>query len=222
MSAVGPGGEGPALDPGLGYVIRVPAAWQEIDVRPASRDASISTLVNERTADVAQLRPHRTALTRLMRQYARSAWDGGAVFCAVLAEPTEDGMLPAAVTVSFVRGPLSTEDDRLAGLVDALRPAVPAGPKDPWLTVTTVEVEGAGFAARCFGVDDIEVEGGRQRAVLMQTFVPVPGVNRVAIISCSSPATAVADGLLDLFDAVSSTFRLVQADDLLVATGSVA
>jgi hypothetical protein len=47
------------------------------------------------------------------------------------------------------------------------------------------------------------------RTVLMQTFIPVPGPHRkqVALVTASSPILPLATELLDLFDAVTSTFR---------------
>jgi hypothetical protein len=47
----------------------------------------------------------------------------------------------------------------------------------------------------------------------MQTYVPLPDVNRVAVVTCSSPAVEVATALLDVFDAITGTFRLLRAAD---------
>jgi hypothetical protein len=50
---------------------------------------------------------------------------------------------------------------------------------------------------------------GHIRSVVMQTFVPVPDDRRVMIVSCSSPVVLLAEDLLDLFDAITSTFHPV-------------
>lgn len=218
---------GPAFDTGIGFAIQVPDGWYEIDLRPATRDASAAELVRRRMADAPELRERRGDIVRLLRQQAASAWDAGAVFCAVLAEPVADGLLPASVTVSFMRGPLDADSgaqDRVAPLIAPLAVKRPKKDGDTWTKVTSVELPKAGHAARSYGVEDVHDPGaspegigaGRAiRVVTMQTYVPVPDVNRVAIVSCSSPALELAPALHDVFDAVTGTFALFEAGDLI-------
>lgn len=213
-------GQGPRLDVGVGYTIRVPGSWFEVDVRPATRAASATDLVNARITDLPELRERRADIVRLVRKQAADAWDAGAVYCAVMAEPVADGLLPACVTVSFVAGPAdarSDAEDRLGPLLAPLKPRPAKGEDDPWTEVTTLELPEAGPAARAYGVEDVEdpASGRALRVVTMQTFVPLPDVNRVAIVSCSSPAVEVAPALIDVFDAVTGTFRLFRTADLL-------
>jgi hypothetical protein len=216
------GGQGPRLDVGVGYTIRVPGSWFEVDVRPATRAASAADLVNARITQLPELRERRADIVRLIRRQAADAWDSGAVYCAVMAEPVADGLLPASITVSFVAGPAdarSDAEDRLGPLLAPLTPRPPKGEDDPWTEVATLELPEAGPAARSYGVEDVEDGQGRAvRVVTMQTFVPLRDVNRVAIVSCSSPAVEVAPALLDVFDAISSTFRLFRAADLVETT----
>ncbi|MFE0099490.1 hypothetical protein [Streptomyces sp. NPDC059009] len=215
---------GPAFDTGHGYALRVPDAWYEIDLRPATRDASAADLVRARMADAPELRERRADVVKLLCKQAAAAWDSGAVFCAVMAEPVADGLLPASVTVSFVRGPLDADSgagDRVAPLLAPLAVKRPKKEGDPWTEVTTVDLpEAGGLAARSYGVEDVHDPNGGPgsptiRVATMQTFVPVPGVNRVAIVSCSSPAIEVAQGLHDVFDAITSTFALFEAGKLI-------
>lgn len=202
---------GPALTAGVGFSLRVPPNWFELDVHPATRDASARALVRERTAKVPELQPHRVEITRLLREQAASAWDAGAVYCAGMAEPVSDGVLPASVTVFLLPGPLgadSDEPDRITPLLPALTPKDAADDNDTWTRVQTLTIEGCGEAARSYGVEDLEPEPGQAiRVVQMQTFIPIPRVNRVLLVSCSSPAIALAEGLFDLFDAVTGTVR---------------
>lgn len=216
-------GGGPRLDTGAGYSLRVPGSWFEVDVRPASRAASAAELVNRRITDLPELRERRADIVRLVRKQAAAAWDAGAVYCAVMAEPVADGLLPACVTVSFLPGPVdasSEAEDRLSPLMSTLKTRVATREGDSWTEVTTVELPEAGTAARSFGVEDVEdPEGGpglvrSVRVVTMQTYVPLPDVNRVAVVTCSSPAVEVAPALLDVFDAITGTFRLLRAADL--------
>lgn len=219
------GGSGPRLDTGVGYALRVPGSWFEVDVRPATRAASAAELVNRRITDLPELRERRADIVRLVRNQAAAAWDAGAVYCAVMAEPVADGLLPACVTVSFLPGPVdasSDAEDRLSPLMTTLTTKVAKSEGDPWTEVTTVELPEAGTAARSFGVEDVEdPETGSGpglsrsvRVVTMQTYVPLPDVNRVAVVTCSSPALEVAPALLDVFDAITGTFRLFRTADL--------
>lgn len=87
-------------------------------------------------------------------------------------------------------------------------------PGDSWRKVTTVDIPGVGPAARTQGVEDIPLPGDglnrTVRAVLMQTYIPVPGQEgKVALVAGSSQVLDLADSFLDIFDAITSTFRFV-------------
>jgi len=201
------------------FSLTVPASWFELDLHPASSASSISAMVDERLRDQPELSAHRPAVVRLLRRQARTAWESGAVYCACSVDPTDDGPLTAAVTVSVIDPPLDAPVDaggreRLDPLLHRLKAKEPAGPDDTWTRVEVVHLDGALPAARTAGVEDVDVPdgGGWIRSVLMQTFVPVPGMRKVVLVTCSSPVVPLADVLLDLFDAVTSTLRLVPAD----------
>jgi hypothetical protein len=221
----GASGDGPRLDSGYGYALSVPGSWFEVDVRPATRAASAAELVNARITDLPELRERRADIVRLIRRQAAAAWDAGAVYCAVMAEPVADGLLSACVTVSFLPGPADADSgaqDRLSPLMSTFRTKAARGEDDPWTEVAAVDLPHAGAAARTYGVEDVEDPDAGPgsgpvrsvRVVTMQTYVPVPDVNRVAVVSCSSPAVEVAPALLDVFDAITGTFRLFPAADL--------
>lgn len=203
---------GPALDARVGFSLRVPPSWFELDVHPATRDASIRTLVRTRIAEVPQLRERRAEITRLLREQASAAWDAGAVYCAAMTEAVMDGVLPASLTVFLLPGPLdarSDEPDRISALLPMLHPKDAAGENDPWTRLQLLDLEGCGPAVRTYGVEDLEPEPGKKvRVVQMQTYIPVPRVNRIVLVSCSSPAVAVSEGLFELFDALTGTLRL--------------
>ena len=207
---------GPALlglEGRFGYVVRVPDSWYEIDVHPATRDESIRVLVEDRVRGVDDLWRERRSMITFLRQQAKAAWDAGATYCASFAAPTEDGPVTGSVVISLVRAPAgSSDEDDLTGHLASLYTPVPKGPHeyDPWTSVGTVDLPGIGPCARSWGVQDVEVDGrGYIRNVFMQTAVPVPGFNKVFLISASSPVVPLAEPLHDLFDAVTGTFRLV-------------
>ncbi|MBS2535788.1 hypothetical protein KGQ20_23785 [Catenulispora sp. NF23] len=159
-----------------------------------------------------ELQTRRSEITKLLRDQAAAAWDAGAVYCAGMIEPVLDGVLPATVTVFLLPGPLganSDEPDRIEALLPALTPKEARDENDTWTRVQALTIEGCGQAARSYGVEDVEPEPGKPiRVAQMQTFIPIPRVNRVLLVSCSSPAIALAEGLFDLFDALTGTLRL--------------
>lgn len=203
------------LPAGLGFTLAVPSAWWELDVRPGSREAALEALVDGQVRDVPELRPHRTALARLLREQARSAWEAGAAYCATLVEPTDDGPVTASVVALVVPAPLTTDHrDRLAVMMEAVAPRPRSEQDGVWRAVEVVQVPGAGPAGRAWGVEDVELPGGvgLLRTVVMQTLVPLPGVDRVLVLTCSSPVLPLTDDLLDLFDAISSTLEILPAE----------
>ena len=63
------------------------------------------------------------------------------------------------------------------------------------------------------GIEDTPVGDGRLlRHVFMVTAVPLPRDQRTFLVAASSPTLPLADALLDLFDAVTGTFRVVALD----------
>lgn len=198
-----------------GFSLTVPGAWFEIDLHPSSRDASISKLVRERVRDVPELAPHTATISKLFGQFAKSAWDSGAAYCAAMAEPSTDGIVPACVTVSVLPGPPGADSgapDRLGPLLDPIEAKEAQSPDDTWRDVATADLADGAKAGRVRAVEDVDIEPGHPlRVVSMQTFVPVPNENRVVLVSCASPAWTLAAALLDLFDAITGTLEVFPA-----------
>src|SRR5690242_21790231 len=120
--------------------------------------------------------------------------------------------LTASVTVSLVGarrpdGQLLPADP--ASIVAGLRPKEAAREGDTWRKVTTVEIPETGLAARTYGIEDVAVPGDSRtvRAVLMQTFIPLPGkTDPVALVAGSSSVVDLSDAFFDVFDAVTASF----------------
>ncbi|MGA5709758.1 hypothetical protein OIE99_13580 [Streptomyces cellulosae] len=199
-----------------GFRIKVPESWWEFDVRPESRDDSIHRMVTERLRAHPELAPHRDTYITFLRKAAADAWKSGALYCGCMAETFGgDTPITGSVTVSLVGGrtskgdPLPTDPEAVIAQL-AVKEARREG--DSWRKVTTVDIPGVGPAARTYGIEDVPVPGdelGRTiRAVLMQTFIPVPGQEgKVALVAGSSQVLDLADSFFDIFDAITSTFR---------------
>ncbi|MFI8201724.1 hypothetical protein [Streptomyces sp. NPDC085937] len=199
-----------------GFRIKVPESWWEFDVRPESRDDSIHRMVTERLRAHPELAPHRDTYISFLRKAAADAWKSGALYCGCMAETFGgDTPITGSVTVSLVGGrtskgdPLPTDPEAVTAQL-AVKEAKREG--DSWREVTTVDIPGVGPAARTYGIEDVPVPGdelGRTiRAVLMQTFIPVPGQEgKVALVAGSSQVLDLAESFFDIFDAITSTFR---------------
>jgi hypothetical protein len=196
-----------------GVSISVPESWYEFDIHPASRDDNIRRAVNQRIRAMPELAQYRSALLKLLRDMARNAWNSGAVYCGCMAEELENVPVTASMTVAVVStrspdGELVDLDPRV--MVQALKAKTARHPQDTWQRVTTVDIVGVGTAARTEGVEDLPLPGTPRtvRMVTMQTFVRVPGMDdRVVVVTGTSPAVNLQDAFLDLFDAITSTFR---------------
>ncbi|MCP9991262.1 hypothetical protein [Streptomyces albogriseolus] len=201
-----------------GFRIKVPESWWEFDVRPESRDDSIHRMVSERVRAHPELEPHRDTFVSFLRKAAADAWKSGALYCGCMAESFGgDTPITGSVTVSLVGGrtskgdPLPTDPEAVTAQL-AVKEARREG--DSWRKVTTIDIPGVGPAARTYGIEDVPVPGdelGRTiRAVLMQTFIPVPGQEgKVALVAGSSQVLDLAESFFDIFDAITSTFRFV-------------
>ncbi|MEV7344053.1 hypothetical protein [Streptomyces sp. NPDC093544] len=202
-----------------GFRIKVPQSWWEFDVRPESRDDSIRRMVDERVRQRPELVKYRDTYAAFLQKAAADAWKSGALYCGCMAEAFGgDTPITGSVTVSIVGGrsatgePLSTDPQTMAGQL-SVREAKKEG--DAWRKVTTVDIPGVGPAARTYGIEDIVVPDDALnrtiRAVLMQTFVPVPGQEgKVALVAGSSQVLDLADSFFDIFDAITSTFRFAE------------
>jgi hypothetical protein len=189
------------------FAITVPRSWFELPVEPERRDDRISALVQERIEDHRELWDHRTEIVRVLRRFARSAWDSGARYCAAFAEPSEDGIVSGALTVTVLPAP-AAGGDPLAALTDHV---AALGGDDDGMHVDVHEVPRVGRVPRVWGVSTVQAPDGRGSfdVVLMQTFVPAG--DQVALVSVSSPATDLAEPLYELFETVTDTFELIDS-----------
>ncbi|MGW0733737.1 hypothetical protein [Streptomyces sp. NPDC002851] len=199
-----------------GFHIKVPQSWWEFDIRPASRDQTIRELVNERVRQRPELADHRDAFTSFLQKAARDAWQSGSLYCGCMAESFGgEAPVTGSVTVSVIGartddGEILPTDPQLIAQQISPREARREG--DAWRKVTTVEIPQVGAVARTYGIEDVTIPGDERtvRAVLMQTFIPVPEQEgMVALVSGSSQVLDLADSFFDMFDAITSTFRFV-------------
>lgn len=195
----------------LGFVVSVPRSWYELELRPGVRDDAIRRLVEERTRGNDAMWEQRHAIRSVLLEQATQAWAAGAAYCAGFSLPTEEGPVTGSLTVSLLPdagASLLSTDDRFR--------TVPRGtdPLEPYATSSVVDIPTAGRCARSVGISDTRLpDGPLLRHVFMLTAVPLPAHGGTFVVAASSPVVALADELLDLFDAVTGTFRVVRLDE---------
>jgi len=114
---------------GARFGLRVPETWFEFDVWRATRTGDLARTVDQRLVDLPQLRPHRAAILRGLRQLAEDAERRGAVYCAAAADRIDDdGMLLATLMVFSTAGmpePALNTVEAIAAQLTATAPAAP-------------------------------------------------------------------------------------------------
>ena len=239
-----------AVGVGSRFSLRIPETWFEFDVWRATRTGDLARTVDQKLQEFPELRPHRSAILRGLRQLAEDAERRGAVYCAAAADRIDDdGMLLASLMVFSTAGmpepALNTVEAIAAQLTAAAASSNGAdlnnaagqsggaeqnggasqggggsqgggagqnggvGQGDgaaPWREVRVIDLD-AGRAVRVRGVTPIESPDGTQTlpVVSMQTLIPIPGTEDVLNVVLTSPLASMAEGLLDLFDAISAT-----------------
>ena len=205
---------------GARFALRVPETWFEFDVWRATRTGDLARTVDERLRDLPQMRPYRADILRGLRQLAEDAERRGAVYCAAAADRIDDdGMLLASLMVFSTAGmpePALNTVEAIAAQLTATATAAEADAGSngagsstgitPWREVRVIDLD-AGRAVRVRGVSAVESADGAQSlpVVSMQTLIPIPGTDDVLNVVLTSPLASMAEGLLDLFDAISAT-----------------
>lgn len=183
------------------FSLRIPESWFEFDVWRATRTGDLGRLVDQRLQELPELRPHRGTILRGLRDLAAEAERAGAVYCAAAADdPGGDNALLASLMVFTTAG----MPEPALNTVEAIAAQITTHPRSAgapeWREVRLVELD-AGRAVRVRGVTTAE----SVPLVSMQTLVPVPGSESTLNVVLTSPQAALADELLDLFDAISAT-----------------
>jgi len=188
------------------FSLRIPDSWFEFDIWRATRTGDLSRLVDRRLEELPDLRPHRAVILRGLRQLAREAEQAGAVYCAAVADDADSG---GRIFASLMVFSTAGMPEPALNTVEAIAAQIPALPRSPgfpdWREVRVIELA-AGRAVRVRSVTTQPGDGSGSLAVVsMQTLIPIPQSEHVLNVVLTSPQPWLADGLLDLFDAISAT-----------------
>ncbi|MFI8423582.1 hypothetical protein [Streptomyces sp. NPDC085479] len=192
------------------FGIGIPENWTEYDLH--------GDTLAERRAEMLRHAPRketRDAVNQAFRS-ARRIMDGarrrGAVYAAGTTTMYEDGLLMAGLMIFSVSPPAGA-DFSARGLAREFSAAGGRRREGTSRTLTTQTLPGVGPVGRMAGIEETEIaDGVSSRLVVTHTFVPVPGGERVLVITCFSPNIPLAEPLYDLFDAITSTFAFGDAE----------
>lgn len=192
----------PGAAPVGGIRLATPGDWFDLDLDPRTSEASIRQLVRERAPgrhpdQVAQ----RRELTELLVQATRQARLQGAVLASVLA--TMMGDRPVSADLLAAVTPVVGDVD-LPALGDRL--AAEAGPSEQVREVDLIELP-VGPALRVRKGVRPTVLGREVDTEVVQHFVPVPGGDRMVVLTFSTPVVVLADAFAELFDAIAESLR---------------
>jgi hypothetical protein len=186
------------------FSVRVPPSWIEFDIWRATRTGDLARMVDTRVAEQPQLRRWRGAFIGALRRAAADAERQGALMCAAMLDPVEDaGMLAAVLTVFHTEGSKDPADNTIEAIAAQLTAVAPPEGSSAWRRVEIVEIP-AGRAVRMTGVEPIVLGGQPLECVVMHTLIPVPDGGFLDVV-LTSPQLQLAEPMLDLFDAISST-----------------
>jgi hypothetical protein len=188
------------------FSLRIPETWFEFDVWRATRTGDLTRMVDRRLAEIPELRPQRSVILRGLRQLAAEAERRGAVYCAAAADRVgDDGTMLASMMVFSTQGMPEPGLNTVEGIAAQIT-AVPRSAGSPdWREVSVIETA-AGRAVRVRAVATQSTDGtDALSTVSMHTLIPIPGGAGLLNVVLTSPQLSLADGLLDLFDAISST-----------------
>ncbi|MFD0342282.1 hypothetical protein ACFVH0_27015 [Streptomyces sp. NPDC127117] len=193
------------------FGIAIPENWTEYDLH--------GDTLAERRAEMLRHAPQketRDAVNHTFRS-ARRIMEGarrrGAVYAAGTTAMYEDGLLMAGLMVFSVKPPPG-EDFSAKGIAEQFS-ATGRRRENTTRTLTTATLPGVGPVGRMAGIEETEIaDGVSYKMVMTHTFVPVPGGERVLVITCFSPNIPLAEPLYDLFDAITSTFAFGEKEPL--------
>ncbi|MFI9048250.1 hypothetical protein [Streptomyces sp. NPDC053427] len=189
------------------FSMRVPENWVEFDLA----HESLAKLRAKLVAQVGTDKLTREGVNDLFRT-AREVLDGarrrGALYAAGAFHNYDDGLLLANTMVFGVTPAPGLRMD-LQDLVRQLTPT--AGPAKEGAVARKVTLETipeVGQVGRVVGIEEARVtDEVTVKLLVMHTVIPLPDDDRVLIVTCTSPNLTLTEELLDLFDAISGTFR---------------
>jgi hypothetical protein len=190
--------------------IATPGNWIPLDAFLPD-DADVESLVGDRLAEVPELAPHADDLVETVTKTLSHTREEGVLFCAVLADLTDDGD-PVIANLTVVTAPAPPPRDgqtEPAGLAEIEANVAEADEPDVSQRSVDSMLLPGGPAVRIARVVDLPLaEGGPALTTLaVQYFLTVPDEDQFVVLSFTTPTVAKHLELQAVFHEIALTFR---------------
>jgi hypothetical protein len=185
-------------------VLRVPGAWIEVDLDPATTTGSIGRIVDERAQG------DRGMLRAKLESATAEAVAQGAVYAALFFDSVGGRAVSASLLVSVIdaKGDEEAVSDptELAGIRLAIAQGVCSEFGEAEVELRTL---GAGPAARVRTRQPVGERGSGSgpEVEVLQYFIPFPQGDRLAVLTFSTPNVSLGDAFTQVFDAIAGTLQ---------------
>jgi hypothetical protein len=205
--------------PPLGFRLDVPDEFTSLDLDPATSDASVERLLDERAAAVPGAARQRARARQVLQRVVASHREAGVFLAAFLAAagPSPGEMIGASLTLAWRRfdGGIS-----LDGLETYFRDDDPAPGEDPALREVTRVPHPYGEAVRVRNRQEVPLPltTRRQEVAVVQHLVPAPepAAEWLAVLTASTPDLAGADDFAELVGLVAGSLQFLDTTGALL------
>ena len=201
--------------PPVGFRLDVPDEFTSLDLDPATSDASIERLLDERSAGVPGAARQRARARQVLQRVVAEHRDAGVFLAAFLASagPSPGEMIGASLTLAWRRFDGGIDLD---GLERFFRDDDPAPGEDPALREVTRVRHPYGQAVRVRNRQGVPLPltSRRQEVAMVQFLVPVPApaAEWLAVLTASTPDVAGADEFAEFVGRVADSLEFLDAD----------
>jgi hypothetical protein len=201
--------------PPIGFRLDVPDEFSSLDLDPATSDAAIERLLDERSAAVPGAARHRARARQLLQRVVDEHRSAGVFLAAFLARsgPSPGELIGASLTLAWRRFAGGIDLD---GLVTFFREDDPAPGEDPALRDVRRVPLPYGEAVRVANRQEVPVPltSRRQEVAVVQHLVPAPppAAEWLAVLTMSTPDVAGQADFTDLAGRVAATLEFLGPD----------
>ncbi|MEN3358606.1 MAG: hypothetical protein V7637_2588 [Mycobacteriales bacterium] len=206
------------VDPGaprpeVGFRVHTPDSWLTLDLDPASSDAWVERVLDERIAEHPEAARHRGHLRRVLQALIEQQRAAGVFVCAILtagSRPAE--LIGANLALSWVR--LASVPEDVTWLARYFADEEPADGEFPQMRAVELVDLPAGPAVRVRTslLAPVPETSRRQRVAITQFVVPVPGSSWLGVLVVSTPNLALADVFARLADDAAQSLRFLDPE----------
>jgi hypothetical protein len=208
MDEPDPGGDGAPAEqpPPVHYRLILPQEWYQIPLAPGARERSVDALVDRQFKGQDDAPVIKQQVRGELLAQAESAFGNNGVELYLSLQAAGPLTIPASLLVTFL--PARTVPAKsLEELADHAR----AG--DPEAEVSLEELP-SGPAVRVCRREE-PVNGSPDEAepsVAVDFYLPIPGADDLLLLSFNTPLPAIANALVQLFDAIARSFSWTGPD----------